>query len=334
MKSLHPVLLVEPASMVDTAQRTVSCAVKGIEALQDQFAAPDFCESFESLVALIIQAKGRIVLAGMGKSGIIARKVTATLTSTGTPALFLHPAEAGHGDLGMITSDDIVLVFSRSGETSDLQPIVNYCKRFGVPLVAVTSGRRSPMLRVADLSILLPDVREACRNDLAPTTSTTVQLVFGDALAMALMEYRGFSADDFFQFHPKGRLGAELLKVHQIMAKGSDIPRVPGTAALGEAIMEMTRTRFGATAVVDDQDQLRGVFTDGDLRRIFGEGHQLHEPIECFVKSNPKWIGPNELASEALRRMQEHRIRLLFVCDAGKLVGALQTHDILSAGVV
>ena len=315
------------------ASRTVATAVKGLAALEARFADDDFRGSFDRLVQLIYTARGRVVLAGMGKSGLIARKITATLTSTGTPAMFLHPAEAGHGDLGMIDKDDVVVMVTRSGETPELAPVIAYCKRFGVALVAITSRSASTAAAAADLCMRLPSVREACPIELTPTTSTTVQLVFGDALAVALMDLRGFSADDFYTFHPSGRLGARLLKIRDLMARGGEVPRVGAGSTLSDATIEMTRGRLGGTAVVDDRGHLIGVFTDGDLRRAMLGTPAMNEPIERFMTLTPMVIGPDELASEGFRRMQERNILLLFVCERDRLVGAVHMHDVLRAGV-
>ncbi len=280
-----------------------------------------------------MSVRGRLIVTGMGKSGIVARKMTATLTSTGTPALFMHPADAGHGDLGMVTPDDIVLMLSHSGESSELGPIIQYCKRFGIPLLGLTARARSTVATASDVCVLLPAVREACPNELAPTTSTTVQMAFGDALAIALMEMRGFSADDFHKFHPNGRLGAQLLKVRDLMAAGDNVPRVAEDASLLDATIEMTRARLGGTAIVNSSGELIGAFTDGDLRRTLTGTRQLTETVGQFMTVPPLSVGPDELASEALRLMHMHNITLLFVCEGGRLMGAVHMHDLLHAGV-
>lgn len=313
--------------------RTVSLAVDGLRALETCFAEAEFADSFDRLVDLLVESRGRLIVAGMGKSGIIARKITATLTSTGTPAMFLHPAEAGHGDLGMITEDDVVLIITRSGETTELASIFRYCKRFGVKTITVTTRANSTAARAADLCVRLPSVREACPIELTPSTSTTVQLVFGDALAITLMHRRGFSTEDFYKFHPNGRLGARLLKVRDVMARGADVPRVRGDASLLDATIEMTRARLGGTAVVDDDGRLIGVFTDGDLRRTVTGERAMSEPVSQFMTLTPLFIGPNDLASEAVRQMHERNVLLLFVRDGDRLVGAVHMHDVLRAGV-
>lgn len=315
------------------AARTIAVEVGGLRALEASFTEPEFAASFDRLVETIAQARGRVIVAGMGKSGIIARKITATLTSTGTPAMFLHPAEAGHGDLGMVAEDDIVLIVTRSGETAEFAPIFSYCKRFGIKLVTITTRGNSTAARAADFFVRLPSVREACPIELTPTTSTTVQLVFGDALAIALMHRRGFSADDFYKFHPNGRLGARLLKVRDVMARGGDVPKVRAEATLLDATIEMTRARLGATAVIDDQGQLIGAFTDGDLRRTITANRDMEVPVREVMTIEPLWIGPGELASDAIRQMHDANVLVLFVCDGQRLVGAVHMHDVLSAGV-
>lgn len=319
--------------IIETAARTLSTASQGINALETKFADRDFAAIFLRLVGIIINVRGRLIVTGMGKSGIVARKMTATLTSTGTPALFMHPADAGHGDLGMVTPDDVVLMLSHSGESSELGPIIQYCKRFGIPLLGLTARPQSTVATASDVCILLPSVREACPNELAPTTSTTVQMAFGDALAIALMEMRGFSADDFYKFHPNGRLGAQLLKVRELMAEGAAVPQVREDASLLDATIEMTRGRLGGTAVVNQNGELIGAFTDGDLRRTVTGTQYLTEPVGRFMTPTPLAVGPEELASEALRLMHLHNITLLFVCEAGRLVGAVHMHDLLHAGV-
>lgn len=323
----------ERASGRSVAARTIALAADGLNALEAAFAEPEFANAFDKLVDLIAAARGRVILAGMGKSGIIARKITATLTSTGVPATFLHPAEAGHGDLGMVTQDDVVLLISRSGETSELAAIFSYCKRFGIRTVTITARPNSTAAKAADFFIRLPAVREACPIELSPTTSTTLQLVFGDALAMTLMARGGFSADDFQKFHPNGRLGARLLKVRDVMARGPDIPRVTPEATLLDATIEMTRTRLGGTAVVDADGQLIGAFTEGDLRRAMSVKRNLDDAVGHYMTTTPLSIGPTELASEAMRLMHERSVLMLFVRDGERLVGVVHMHDVLRAGV-
>ncbi len=320
--------------ILETASRTLSIAATGLHALEARFADRDFAATFLRLLGVIINVRGRVIVTGMGKSGIVARKMTATLTSTGTPAIFLHPADAGHGDLGMVTPADMVLMLSHSGESTELGPIIQYCKRFSIPLAAMTAQPRSTAAQAADICVLMPSVSEACPNSLAPTTSTTVQMAFGDALAVSLMEMRGFSADDFHKFHPNGRLGAQLVKVRELMATGPDVPRVQEDASLLDATIEMTRGRLGGTAIVDGEGRLIGAFTDGDLRRTVTDKQGMTESVGRFMTVTPLSVGPDELASEALCLMHDRNVMLLFVCDQDhRLIGAIHMHDLLEAGV-
>lgn len=319
--------------IVETACRSLAIAASGLNAMEAKFAERDFAATFLQVIGVIMKVRGRVIVTGIGKSGIVSRKMTATLTSTGTPAIFLHPADAGHGDLGMITPDDVVLMLSHSGESIELGPIIHYCKRFAIPLVAITAQAQSTVATAADMLLLMPEVEEACPNALAPTTSTTVQMALGDALAISLMEMRGFSADDFYKFHPNGKLGAQLLKVRELMAKGDDVPVVAEDASLLDATIEMTRARLGGTAVVDRNGRLIGAFTDGDLRRTVTGKQNLTDAVGRFMTMTPLAVGPDELVSEALHLMHERNIMLLFVCDNGRLVGAVHMHDLLHAGV-
>jgi arabinose-5-phosphate isomerase len=322
-----------PSNTTVAALRTLRIATKGIDALADRFGEVRFATTFDALIQQILALNGRLIFTGMGKSGIIARKITATLTSTGTPAMYLHPAEAGHGDLGMITEHDLVIMITRSGESAELIPIIAYCKRFGIPLACITSRASSTAALAADSVLLLPNVREACPIELTPTTSTTLQLVLGDAIAMALIELRGFSADDFYKFHPNGRLGAQLLKVDDLMATGADVPHVLADATLLDATIEMTRARYGGTAVIDSERTLLGAFTDGDLRRAITGGSNMEARVGDLMTRNPLTIAPGELASEALRRMQGKSVMMLFVAKAGRLEGVIHMHDTLRAGI-
>jgi arabinose-5-phosphate isomerase len=321
------------SAITDSALRTLRITNDGLTELVDCFDDPPFSDVFDALVQRIFDLDGRVIITGMGKSGIIARKVTATLTSTGTPAMFLHPAEAGHGDLGMITEKDLVIMITRSGASAELVPIIAYCKRFAIPLATVTSHADSVAGTAADLCIPLPPVREACPIALTPTTSTTLQLVLGDALALALVELRGFSADDFYKFHPNGRLGAQLLKVADLMATGADVPHVSPDATLLDATIEMTRARYGSTAVVGADNMLLGAFTDGDLRRTITGGSMMDARVGDLMTRTPLTIAPGELASEALRRMQDKSVMMLFVAKGGRLVGVIHMHDALRVGI-
>jgi len=294
-------------------------------------------EAFVEACRHMLACRGRIVVTGMGKSGHIANKIAATLASTGTPAFFMHPGEASHGDLGMITSGDVVLALSNSGETAEIVTILPLIKRLGVPLIAMTGRPTSTLAREADVNLDVSVDKEACPLGLAPTASTTAALAMGDALAVALLEARGFTEEDFARSHPGGTLGRRLLlHVSDIMHQGERIPRVPTTATLSEALVEMTAKGLGMTAVVDDHDHVRGVFTDGDLRRTLDRGVDLHAtPVTEVMTPGGVTITADRLAAEALKLMEENKINaLLVVDDRGRLTGALNMHDLLRAGVV
>jgi arabinose-5-phosphate isomerase len=320
-----------PPRALPAALRTIRVEVEALEAL---FVAmdSDLGEAFDAAARLVMDASGRVIVTGMGKSGLVGRKIAATLASTGTPAFFIHPGEASHGDLGMITGDDVVLALSWSGETGELADILEYCRRYTVPLIAVTSRPQSTLASHADLCLTLPLVQEACPNQLAPTSSTTMQATLGDALAVALIDMRGFSSEDFRIFHPKGRLGAKLLAVGDLMSTGDAVPRVRADETTLNAAVEMSQKRFGVTAVVDDQDRLIGAFTDGDLRRTL-TGSGMHGPVAEHMSRQPAAITPDRLASEALAIMNSRNILQIFVCSADKLVGIVHLHDILRVGV-
>jgi arabinose-5-phosphate isomerase len=316
-----------------SAVRTVTAEIAGLKAIVDAL-ENGLGASFSAAVTLIKDARGRVVVSGIGKSGHVARKIASTLASTGTPAFYLHPAEASHGDLGMVAPSDVLLTISLSGETPELKDVINYCKRFAVPLVAITSEPDSALARAADINLILPNAQEACQNTRAPTTSTTMQMALGDALAVALLEARGFSAADFRNFHPGGRLGAQLVTVGDLMARDTDIPVVRIGVNLSEAIIEMSRKRYGGVAVVDGQGRLLGVFTDGDLRRALPDA-ELSDLIESHMTRTPVFVDPHVLATEALRLMNErtHPIQIIFVCENGRLTGAVHMHDFLRAGI-
>ena len=322
-----------PAHPSATAVRTVEAEIEGlrtlVQALETTLEAP-----LRDAIDTIAQARGRVVVTGMGKSGHVARKIAATLASTGTPAFYLHPGEASHGDLGMIAVGDVALALSWSGETPELRAVIYYCKRFAIPLIAVSSEAASALVGAADVALVLPKAEEACPNGLAPTTSTTMQLAFGDALAMALLEARGFSAADFRNFHPGGRLGAQLVTVADLMATGDDVPTLPQNATLSDAIFEITRGRYGGAAVVDGEGRLVGAFTDGDLRRALPNA-DLSAPVADHMNRIPVFVDPRLLATEALRVMNDRPrpIMLVFACEQGRLVGAVHMHDLLRAGV-
>lgn len=289
--------------------------------------------TFAAAVDLLAGIGGRACVTGMGKSGHVARKIAATLASTGTPALFVHPAEASHGDLGMITPQDAVIALSNSGETAELRDLILYTRRFSIPLIAMVGRAPSTLTDAADLSLVLPPVGEACPMGLAPTTSTTCMLALGDALAVALLERRGFSARDFAVFHPGGKLGSQLLRVEQLMHRGEDLPLVGPDAPMGEAIFEMTRKRLGCVGVVDD-GRLVGIITDGDIRRHMAPDIFARTAGEIMSR-NPRTIEPRALAVEAVAAMNgpPRPVTVLFVVEGDRPVGALHLHDCLKAGI-
>jgi arabinose-5-phosphate isomerase len=284
-------------------------------------------------VELISASKGRVIISGMGKSGHVGRKIAATLASTGTPAMFVHPAEASHGDLGMITAQDVVVMLSTSGESAELRDILNYTRRFAVPLIAITSRADSTLGRTADIVLLLPQAREACPNGLAPTTSTLLQLALGDALAIALLEDKGFTAKNFHEFHPGGKLGAQLKNVSDVMRKADALPlSVPGTK-MSEALVVMTEKACGCLGIIDAHGKLVGILTDGDLRRHMSSD-LLNLQIQDVMTKSPKTIEPDALTSEALEILNSKSITCIFVIDEeGKPVGLIHIHDLLRIGV-
>jgi arabinose-5-phosphate isomerase len=292
---------------------------------------------FARACELCLAATGRVVVSGMGKSGHIAHKIAATLASTGTPAFFLHAAEASHGDLGMVTRGDLLLAISNSGESPELLALLPPLRRLTVPVIALTGRADSTLAREATLHLDVSVREEACPLNLAPTASTTAAMAMGDALATALLEARGFTSEDFARAHPGGTLGRKLLlHVADVMRRGDELPRVTSAAPLEQGLVEMSRKGLGMTSVLDDQGRLLGVFTDGDLRRALDKGVDFRTtPMHDVMTQQPRHIGPQELAAEAVNRMQEHRITALLVVDAtGHLVGALNIHDLLRAGVL
>ena len=291
--------------------------------------------SFADAVALLLEAKGRVIVSGMGKSGHIARKLAATLASTGTPAQFVHPAEASHGDLGMITEQDVVIMLSNSGETPELADMIAHTRRFGIPLIGVASRPESTLLRQSDVALVLPKAEEACGQGIVPTTSTTMTLALGDALAVALMEHRQFTPQDFRQFHPGGKLGAQLSKVADLMHSGDELPLAPATAPMSEVIVTMSRKGFGVVGVEDSEGRLVGVITDGDLRRNMAG--LLERKAGDVMTPNPKTVATTALAQEAVKHMQARKITCLFAVDPAapdRVRGIIHIHDCLRAGVV
>jgi arabinose-5-phosphate isomerase len=322
---------VAPHASITSALHTLETNSDGLAALaaamRDGLGRP-----FVSAVDTIRQARGRVIVTGMGKSGHVARKIAATLASTGTPAFFVHAGEASHGDLGMITSDDVMLVLSWSGETEELTDLINYSRRFGIVLIAITVNAESTLGKAADIVLALPQAREACPHNLAPTTSTLMQLALGDALAIALLESRGFTAVDFSVFHPRGKLGAALKFVRDIMHPGEAVPLIRCGALMSEAVVEMSAKGFGCVAVTDADGKLAGVITDGDLRRHM-RGDLLKAPVEEVMTASPKTVRPDQLASEAMQLLNASKITAFIVVEAGRPVGIVHFHDLLRAGV-
>jgi len=312
-----------PRQVAAEVLETEAAAIRGLVGQLD--------EELDRAVELLRSCAGRVVCTGMGKSGIVMKKVAATLASTGTPAFFLHPAEAVHGDLGMIVPGDVVLAASYSGTTEELLRLVETLKRSGIPLVAMTANASSPVARHADIHLSVTIDREACPLGLAPTASTTATLAMGDALAMALVEARGFTREDFARLHPAGQLGKRLLKVEQLMHGGEALPRVFLDTPMREAIYEMSRKGLGITAVVDPEGRLAGCISDGDLRRLLqtDDGTILSHTAGERMTLHPRTIPGSELAAAALKIMEDHRITSLFVCDeAGRLEGVVHVHDL------
>jgi arabinose-5-phosphate isomerase len=312
---------------LDEARGVIRLEIAGLEQLADALDG-----NFVALAELIRKAPGRVILSGVGKSAHIARKAAATLASTGTPAQFVHGGDASHGDLGMITTADVVVMFSKSGETRELEDLANYCVRFDIPLALVTRNAGSRLGRAANLVVTLPEVREACEITDAPTTSTTMMAALGDALAVVLLRRRGFKAADFHVFHPGGTLGSALLTVGEVMHAGDELPLVPAGASVAQAILEMTSKGFGCTGVIDAAGQLLGIVTDGDLRRHMANG-LLEQTAGAIMTAAPRTIAGPELLSEALRRMTSHKISAIFVVDGAVPVGIVHLHDCLRVGV-
>jgi arabinose-5-phosphate isomerase len=321
---------------LELARDTLQIEADAIIALKNRISdRPD--DSFAQAVALLLNCSGRVVVSGIGKSGHIARKIAATLSSTGTPALFIHPAEAAHGDLGMVTENDAFVAISNSGETSELMSIVPLVKRMGAKLIAMTGNDSSTLALLANVHLNVGVAKEACPLNLAPTASTTATLALGDALAVALLDARGFRAEDFARSHPGGVLGRRLLThVHDVMRSGDAIPAVRADVSLSDALLEITRKGIAMTAVVDQHYHAIGIFTDGDLRRLLEKNQDFTKLLIANVMHlDPRVIGPDQLAVEAVELMEKFRINQLLVADAsGKLVGALHVHDLTRAKVI
>jgi arabinose-5-phosphate isomerase len=321
-----------PASdAVQSALRTLEVGSQGIAAVATALKGP-LGSPFAETVALIHQAAGRVIVTGIGKSGHVARKIAATLASTGTPAFFVHTAEASHGDLGMITPDDVIVALSWSGEQPEMKNLVNYSARFAIPMIAITANAASSLGQAARIVLELPKVREACPHNLAPTTSTLMQAAIGDALAIALLESRGFTALQFANFHPGGKLGAMLKHTSDLMRAGDQVPLRPLGTKMSDALVEMTDKGLGCVLIVDGRGQLAGIITDGDLRRQM-RPDLVNALVDEVMTKNPRTIGRDSLASEAVEILNSAKITTLIVTDASKPVGVLHMHDLLRAGV-
>ena len=322
----------DDAALLATGRRTLASEQAGIEALHARLDA-----RFAAACRILLACEGRVIVSGMGKSGHVAGKIAATLASTGTPAFFLHPAEAGHGDLGMITRQDTLLALSNSGETAEILLLLPHLKRLGVPLIALTGRTDSTLAQAAEVTLDVSVGQEACPHNLAPTTSTTAALAMGDALAVAVLEARGFSVEDFARRHPGGALGRRLLlHVEELMRTGTAVPRVAPDTLLAMGLVEMSAKGLGLTAVVDPEDRVLGVFTDGDLRRALDQRIDVHTtPMRQAMTRGARTIGPRELAATAAHLMETHRVTALLVVDEQqRLIGALNVHDLMRAGVV
>jgi arabinose-5-phosphate isomerase len=316
---------------VASAVRTLNLESEGLVQLAKELNGP-LARPFDEAMRRLVAVKGRVIVTGIGKSGHIGQKIAATFASTGTPAFFVHPSEASHGDLGMVTRADLILALSWSGETVELKPIITYSRRFAVPLIAMTSQAESALGKQADVVLLLPRAKEACPHGLAPTTSTTMQLALGDSLAIALLEARGFTAHDFKIFHPGGSLGANLKYVSDIMHKGDRLPLIKSGGSMANALVTMTEKSFGCVGVVEKRGRLIGVITDGDLRRHMG-ADLLRAKVDDIMTAKPKTISPAMLASAALELINASSITALFVVEKQKPVGLVHVHDLLRLGV-
>ncbi len=318
--------------LIANALRTIEFEVGGLSSLAHSLRG-GMAGAFCAAVGVICQASGRVIVTGIGKSGHIATKIAATLASTGTPASFVHAGEARHGDLGMITANDVILALSWSGETSELRDVIDYAARFSVPLIAMTGDSESTLGKAADIKLTLPGIEEACPYGLAPTTSTTMQLVLGDALAVSLLEARGFTASQFKTLHPGGRLGAQLTFVYDIMHAGDEMPLVPSLMPMSEALIVMTAKRLGCLGIIGDDGRLEGIITDGDLRRKMVPDF-LTQKVSAIMTPDAKCIPPDTLASQAVELLNAYQITTLFVVDGGRPIGVVHIHDLLRIGVV
>ena len=322
---------------IQLAKDTLDIENKGIHQLYEKFSESSFQKSFTDAIELLLHCKGRIVVSGIGKSGHIGNKIAATFASTGSPAFFVHPAEASHGDLGMVQKDDVFLAISYSGETAELLRIVPLIKRMGAKLIAMTGNPKSKLAELSDAHLDVSIEKEACPLNLAPTTSTTVSLVMGDALAVVLLDTKNFSADDFARSHPGGSLGQRLLThVRDVMRVGEDVPRTNINAPLKEALIEISKKRLGMTVIVNETNQVLGIFTDGDLRRLLEKTLDLESvQLKDVITKNPKTTSKNILVAQAVEMMERFRINhLVIATEDGQLEGALNLHDLLTSKII
>jgi len=315
---------------IDSALRTLDAEGGGIDALATAL-RDDLGASFAAAIDLIRGAQGRVIVTGMGKSGHVGHKIASTFASTGTPALFVHPAEASHGDLGMITKSDVILALSWSGETAELKNLTDYSQRHNIGLIAMTANAESTLAKTADVVLTLPQAREACPHNLAPTTSALMQLALGDALAIALLESHGFTAVDFGQLHPGGKLGTLLKAVRDLMHSGDSVPLTPLGTKMSEAVLRMSAKGFGCVGITDPSGKLVGIITDGDLRRHM-RNNLLDARVDDVMTRAPKTVRPDQLISETLELLNSTKVTALFAVEAGKPVGVIHIHDLLRAG--
>lgn len=321
--------MTQKSTYLDIAQRVISTEARALDQLGQTLG-----DEFDRAIEIMLSATGRIIVSGMGKSGHIARKIAATLASTGTPAHFVHPAEASHGDLGMMAQGDVALVLSNSGETPELADVIGYTRRFGIPMIGVASRPESTLIKQSDVGLLLPRAEEACGTGVVPTSSTTMTLALGDALAVALMEHRRFTPENFREFHPGGKLGAQLSRVSDLMHKGQSLPLVAGDTPMPEVLIEISQKGFGVVGVVGQNGRLDGIITDGDLRRHM-DG-LLDRSAREVMTENPTTIAPDALAEEAVSVMNDRKITCLFAVDTqsdSKPLGLLHIHDCLRVGL-
>jgi arabinose-5-phosphate isomerase len=315
---------------IDSALRTLDAEGGGIDALATAL-RDGLGASFAAAIDLIRSAQGRVIVTGMGKSGHVGHKIASTFASTGTPALFVHPAEASHGDLGMITKSDVILALSWSGETAELKNLTDYSQRHNIGLIAMTANAESALAKTADVVLTLPQAREACPHNLAPTTSALMQLALGDALAIALLESHGFTAVDFGQLHPGGKLGTLLKAVRDLMHSGDSVPLTPLGTKMSEAVLMMSAKGFGCVGITDAAGKLVGIITDGDLRRHM-RNNLLDARVDDVMTRAPKTVRPDQLISETLELLNSTKVTALFAVEAGKPVGVIHIHDLLRAG--